>query len=231
MPLTDSHNITEVQCKRVVFVHSNLTKYGTFNGAHFLSFCSCGFIKLWNMYIRRTLYVLSGSNTRRRTYVPKEWKNEQVWLFFGCWSADSQTDTGRHQLYNNGSLVLFSTACTYLFQRRGGAALIPAARSSTWAPRWAAPSAPCPDAPRSSSKRKVGTEMSPRVFPNSCYLLTWVQIRDCTNRAWARSGPSPPRAWARGPFTHEPWEPIFPFKITQIWAKSINIWPRYDPKC
>ena len=82
MPLTDGHNITEVQCKRVVFVHSNLTKYGTFNGAHFLSFCSCGFIKLWNMYIRRALYVLSGSNTRRRTYVPKEWKNEQVWPFF-----------------------------------------------------------------------------------------------------------------------------------------------------
>ena len=26
--------------------------------------------------------------------------------------ADSQTDAGRHQLYNNGSLVLFSTACT-----------------------------------------------------------------------------------------------------------------------
>ena len=29
--------------------------------------------------------------------------------FFGCCTADSQTDVGRHQLYNNGSLVLFST--------------------------------------------------------------------------------------------------------------------------
>ena len=31
--------------------------------------------------------------------------------FFGCCTADSQTDAGRHQLNNNGSLVLFSTAC------------------------------------------------------------------------------------------------------------------------
>ena len=31
-------------------------------------------------------------------------------MFVGCCTADSQTDTGRHQLYNNGSLVLFSTA-------------------------------------------------------------------------------------------------------------------------
>ena len=27
--------------------------------------------------------------------------------FIGCCTADSQTDAGRHQLYNNGSLVLF----------------------------------------------------------------------------------------------------------------------------
>ena len=36
-----------------------------------------------------------------------EWKKEQFWPFIGCCIADSQTDTGRHQLYNNGSLVLF----------------------------------------------------------------------------------------------------------------------------
>ena len=40
----------------------------------------------------------------------KQWKKEQVWPFLGCCTADSQTETGRHQLYNNGSLVLFSTA-------------------------------------------------------------------------------------------------------------------------
>jgi len=37
-------------------------------------------------------------------------EKEQVWPFFGCCTADSQTDAGRHQLYNNGSLVLFSIA-------------------------------------------------------------------------------------------------------------------------
>ena len=37
-------------------------------------------------------------------------KKEQFWPIFGCCTADSQTDTGRHQLYNNGSHVLFSTA-------------------------------------------------------------------------------------------------------------------------
>ena len=34
--------------------------------------------------------------------------------FFGCCTADSQTDAGRHQLYDNGSLVLFSTACFWV---------------------------------------------------------------------------------------------------------------------
>ena len=42
--------------------------------------------------------------------INKQWNKEQVWPFFGCCSADSQTDAGRHQLYSNGSLVLFSTA-------------------------------------------------------------------------------------------------------------------------
>ena len=41
----------------------------------------------------------------------KQWKKEQVWPFFGCCTADSQTEAGRYQLYNNGSLVRFSTAC------------------------------------------------------------------------------------------------------------------------
>ena len=40
----------------------------------------------------------------------KQWKKEQIWPFFGCCTADSQTYAGRHQLYNNGSLVLLPTA-------------------------------------------------------------------------------------------------------------------------
>ena len=40
----------------------------------------------------------------------KQWKQEQVCPFFGCFTADSLTAAGRHHLYNNGSLVLFSTA-------------------------------------------------------------------------------------------------------------------------
>ena len=40
----------------------------------------------------------------------KQWKKEQVWPYFGYCTADSQTDAARHQLYNNGSLVLFYTA-------------------------------------------------------------------------------------------------------------------------
>ena len=37
-------------------------------------------------------------------------QNPDVRWFSGCCTADSQTDAGRHRLYNNGSLVLFSTA-------------------------------------------------------------------------------------------------------------------------
>ena len=37
----------------------------------------------------------------------KQWKKKPVWPFFGCYSADSQTDAGIHQLYNNGSLGVF----------------------------------------------------------------------------------------------------------------------------
>ena len=36
-------------------------------------------------------------------------EKEQVGTFVGCCTADSQTDAGRYQLYNNGSLVLFYT--------------------------------------------------------------------------------------------------------------------------
>ena len=39
----------------------------------------------------------------------KQWGKQHVWPFFGFCTADSQTDAGRHQLYNNVSLVLFST--------------------------------------------------------------------------------------------------------------------------
>ena len=30
----------------------------------------------------------------------KQWRKEHVWKFLGCCTADLQTDTGRHQLYN-----------------------------------------------------------------------------------------------------------------------------------
>ena len=40
-------------------------------------------------------------------YESEQWTNEQVWPFFGCCTAGSQTDAGRHQLYNNDSLVFF----------------------------------------------------------------------------------------------------------------------------
>ena len=43
----------------------------------------------------------------------KQWKKEQVLPFFGCCTADSQTDPGRHQLHNNGSLVYFSTPWSF----------------------------------------------------------------------------------------------------------------------
>ena len=40
----------------------------------------------------------------------KQWTKGQVWPYFGCCTADSQTDWGRNQLYNNCSLFLFSNA-------------------------------------------------------------------------------------------------------------------------
>ena len=46
----------------------------------------------------------------RESVSDKQWKKEQVWPFFGCYTADSQTAADRHQLYNNGSLVIFSIA-------------------------------------------------------------------------------------------------------------------------
>ena len=54
-------------------------------------------------------------------FFSKHWKKEQVWPFCCCRTADSQIDAGhpgRHQLHNNGSLVLVSTACSpYLVLR------------------------------------------------------------------------------------------------------------------
>ena len=43
--------------------------------------------------------------------LPSSGKKEHILSFCSCCTADSQTDAGRHQLYNTGSLVLFSTAC------------------------------------------------------------------------------------------------------------------------
>ena len=45
--------------------------------------------------------------------ISKKWKKTSL-ASFGCCTADSQTDAGRHQLYNNGSLVLFSTAWSFV---------------------------------------------------------------------------------------------------------------------
>ena len=57
-----------------------------------------------------TLLLRTRATRRPSWNTTKQWKKEQVWQFFGCCTADSQTDTGRNQLYNNGSPVLFSTA-------------------------------------------------------------------------------------------------------------------------
>ena len=40
-------------------------------------------------------------------------EKKQVRPFFGCCAADSQPDAGRYQMFNNGSLVLFFTACKH----------------------------------------------------------------------------------------------------------------------
>ena len=54
---------------------------------------------------------LSESESENVNWEDDAWKKEQVWPFCCCCcAADSQTDAGRHQLYNNGPLVLFSTA-------------------------------------------------------------------------------------------------------------------------
>ena len=54
-------------------------------------------------------HFLFSSRAANASVLGKHWKKEQVWPFFGYCTADSQTDA---QLYNNGSLVLFSTACS-----------------------------------------------------------------------------------------------------------------------
>ena len=40
----------------------------------------------------------------------QQWNKEQVWPFCCCCIADLQTDSGRYQLYNNGSIVFFTSA-------------------------------------------------------------------------------------------------------------------------
>jgi len=50
---------------------------------------------------------------------------EKFGNFFGCFTADSQTDAGRHQLYNNGSLVLFPLLGSWLSWRARIATLEP----------------------------------------------------------------------------------------------------------
>ena len=50
-------------------------------------------------------YLVSSS------FLNRQWKTEQVWPCFGCCTSYSHTDAGSPQLYNNGSLILFSTAC------------------------------------------------------------------------------------------------------------------------
>ena len=54
--------------------------------------------------------VLTHPVTIGESVTVKQWKKERVWPFFGYCTADSETDAGRHHLYNNSSLVLFSTA-------------------------------------------------------------------------------------------------------------------------
>ena len=38
----------------------------------------------------------------------KQWKKEQICPFFACFTADSHTEAGRHQLYYKDLLVLLS---------------------------------------------------------------------------------------------------------------------------
>ena len=69
----------------------------------------------WSVFPSRaqqTLYYREWRHRcmRERGNIIKQWKKEQVLPYFGCCTADSQTDAGRQQLYNNGLLVLFSIA-------------------------------------------------------------------------------------------------------------------------
>ena len=79
------------------------------------SVCSAESSSSWNSAslssaVERIIYVPTGKVSS--AFIIKQWKKEPVWPFFCCYTADSLTDTGRHQLYNNGSLILFSTACS-----------------------------------------------------------------------------------------------------------------------
>ena len=59
--------------------------------------------------------IILGLKNTTFKLIAKQWKKEQVWPFVGCCTAYSQTDAGIHQLYNNSSLVLFSTVCSLLY--------------------------------------------------------------------------------------------------------------------
>ena len=73
----------------------------------------------WNWNTRNSLHLSFGMfpHTLGERYsvsdaeLPSSGKKEHILSFCSCCTADSQTDAGRHQLYNTGSLVLFSTAC------------------------------------------------------------------------------------------------------------------------
>ena len=61
------------------------------------------------IFFHGNVFVLSlktGRQKRSRQLV-EQWKKEQVWPFLGCCTADTKTDVGRHQLFNNGLLVFF----------------------------------------------------------------------------------------------------------------------------
>ena len=73
---------------------------------------------LANAYSSQMMYIL-GMNVKtavtaavyRDGLLSSSGEKNQFGHFCCCCTADSQTGAGRHQLYNNGSLVLHSTAC------------------------------------------------------------------------------------------------------------------------
>ena len=77
------------------------------SGTHLANFATCtGCDAASNALIIKVFFS--------RCILDKQWKKEQVWPFLGCFTAGSQTDAGRYQLYNNGSLVLFFHCLCFL---------------------------------------------------------------------------------------------------------------------